>query len=231
LGIEGAVGRQSAVVLLSGGLDSATCLAIASGKYEVHALTFDYGSRHSREIESARRLAKHFKAKSHTVLGIDLGAIGASSLTDPDIPVDTHKAAGEIGKSIPTSYVPARNMTFLSLGIALAEAKCANRVFIGANSVDYSGYPDCRPEFIAAFQKAADLGTKAGAEGRGVTIEAPLIRMSKAQIIKKGAELHVPFGMTWSCYSGGEKPCGRCEACLLRQAGFREAGIDDPLGR
>lgn len=224
------MGIEGAVVLLSGGLDSATCMAIASEKYEAHALTFDYGSRHSREIESAKQLATHFKAKSHTVLRIDLGTIGSSSLTDRNIPVDTDKDAEEIGKSIPTSYVPARNMTFLSLGIALAEAKGANRVFIGANSVDYSGYPDCRPEFIAAFQNAADLGTRAGTEGRGVKIETPLLRMSKAEIIRKGAELSVPFGMTWSCYSGGEKPCGRCEACLLRLAGFREAGLDDPVG-
>jgi len=159
---------------------------------------------------------------------VELGMIGGSSLTDPDMPVD--KAPKDIGKDIPNSYVPARNLAFLSLGIALAEVAGAGRVFIGANSVDYSGYPDCRPEFIAAFQKAADAGTKAGVEGRPVKIEAPLLRLSKADIIRKGSEMRVPFGMTWSCYSGGEKACGKCESCRLRLEGFREAGLDDPIG-
>jgi len=230
MGIERAVGQQRAVVLLSGGLDSATCLAIASQKYEVHALTFDYGSRHSREIKSAKALARHYKVKSHTVLKIGMGAIGGSSLTDGSIPVPRAKSRSEIGKGIPSTYVPARNMAFLSLGVALAEAKGATRVFIGANSVDYSGYPDCRPEFIEAFQKAADMGTKAGAMGKPVRIEAPLLKLSKSDIIRKGTKLGVPYGLTWTCYSGGKKPCGRCEACILRQDGFREAGLDDPLG-
>ncbi len=230
MGIERAVGRQRAVVLLSGGLDSATCLAIATRRYETHALTFDYGNRHSREIKSAKALALHYKVKSHTILKIGMGAIGGSSLTDGSIPIHRPKSRSEIGRGIPSTYVPARNMIFLGLGIALAEARGASRVFIGANSVDYSGYPDCRPEFIEAFQKAADLGTKAGTGGRPIRIEAPLLKLSKSEIIRKGAKLGVPYGLTWTCYSGGKKPCGRCEACILRLAGFREAGLDDPLG-
>jgi 7-cyano-7-deazaguanine synthase len=229
MGIERAVGRQRAVVLLSGGLDSATCLAIAARKYEVHALTFDYGSRHSREIRSAKALALHYKVKSHTILKIGLDAIGGSSLTDGSVPVRRPKTRSEIGRGIPSTYVPARNMIFLGIGIGLAEAKGATRVFIGANSVDYSGYPDCRPEFIAAFQRAADLGTRAGTAGRPVRIEAPLLKLSKADIIRKGTELGVPYRMTWTCYTGGKEPCGKCEACLLRKAGFREAGLDDPV--
>jgi len=224
------MGIPSAVVLLSGGLDSATCMAIASRDLEVHALTFDYGSRHSREIDAARALARHFGARSHRVVKVDLGAIGGSSLTEHSIPLKGAQSPDKIGKAIPNTYVPARNMIFLGIGVALAEAVGASRVFIGANSVDYSGYPDCRPEFIAAFQRAAELGTKAGAEGNPVKIEAPLLRMSKAEIIRKGAELNVPYGLTWTCYSGGKKACGRCEACQLRLAGFREAGIRDPVG-
>lgn len=224
------MGIEGAVVLLSGGLDSATCLAIASAGYEVHALTFDYGGRHSREMEAAKALAKHFRTKSHRIVKVDLAAIGGSSLTDSTIPVKESESREGIGREIPNTYVPARNMIFLGIGVALAEAVGASRVFIGANSVDFSGYPDCRPEFIAAFQRAADLGTRAGAEGRPVRIEAPLLRMSKAEIVRKGAELGVPFGKTWTCYSGGKAACGRCEACQLRLAGFREAGIDDPVG-
>lgn len=229
MGIEKAVGQQRAVVLLSGGLDSATCLAIASKDFEVHALTFDYGSKHSREIAAAKTLAAHFKVKKHIVMKIDLAAIGGSSLTDDKIPLEKTKSAKEIGKAIPSSYVPARNLTFLSLGIALAEAVGARKVFIGANSVDYSGYPDCRPEFIAAFQKAADVGTRAGVEGKPVVIETPLLRLSKSDIIRKGAALGVPFELTWTCYAGGKKACGKCESCQLRLAGFREAGMDDPI--
>ncbi len=214
---------------MSGGLDSATCLAIASKDYEVHALTIDYGSKHSRELESAKKLAEYFKVASHRVIKVDLGIIGGSSLTDEKIALDTEKNLGEIGKEIPSSYVPARNMTFLSLAMGLAEVVGAEKIFIGANSVDYSGYPDCRPEFFESFQKTAELGTKAGVEGRPVIIESPLLRLTKAQIISKGNELKVPYELTWTCYSGGEKACGKCEACLLRLEGFREAGIDDPV--
>ncbi|MBA3046228.1 MAG: 7-cyano-7-deazaguanine synthase QueC [Candidatus Thermoplasmatota archaeon] len=229
MGIQRAVGQQRAVVLLSGGLDSATCLAIASRDHEVHALTFDYGSKHSREINAAKAIAKHFDAKSHRILKVDLAVIGGSSLTEDSIQIKEAGSVDKIGQTIPNTYVPARNMTFLSLGMALAEVVGASKLFIGANSVDYSGYPDCRPEFIAAFQGAARLGTKAGVEGRPIKIEAPLLTFSKSQIIIKGAELGVPFELTWTCYRGGEKACGKCEACQLRLAGFREAGIDDPV--
>ena len=214
---------------MSGGLDSATCLAIASQDYEVHTLTIDYGSKHSKELESARNLAEHFKVASHRIIKMNLGIIGGSSLTDENISLDTDKKLGEIGKEIPSSYVPARNMTFLSLAVGLAEVVDAEKIFIGANSVDYSGYPDCRPEFFKSFQKTAELGTKAGVEGKPVIIESPLLRLTKAQIISKGMELKVPYELTWTCYSGGEKACGKCEACLLRLEGFGEAGIDDPI--
>jgi len=223
------MGIEKAVVLLSGGLDSATCLAIASKDFEVYAITFDYGSRHSREIAAAKALAAHFKVKKHIVMGVELNAIGGSSLTDSNIPIEKAKPANEIGKAIPSSYVPARNLTFLSLGVGLAETVGARKVFIGANHVDYSGYPDCRPEFISAFQKAADLGTRAGVEGKPVLIEAPLLRLSKQEIIRKGAALGVPFELTWTCYTGGKRACGKCESCQLRLAGFREAGLDDPI--
>ncbi|MDO9538130.1 MAG: 7-cyano-7-deazaguanine synthase QueC [Thermoplasmata archaeon] len=223
------MGIQRAVVLLSGGLDSATCLALASKDYEVHALTFDYGSKHSREIDAAKAIAAHFDAKSHRILKVDLAVIGGSSLTEDTIPIKKAGSVDEIGQTIPNTYVPARNMTFLSLGMALAEVVGASKLFIGANSVDYSGYPDCRSEFIEAFQRAAELGTKTGVKGQPIKIETPLLKLSKAQIIAKGSELGVPFHLTWTCYKGGEKACGKCEACQLRLAGFREAGIDDPV--
>jgi 7-cyano-7-deazaguanine synthase len=220
---------EGAVVLLSGGMDSATCLAMACCDFKVHALTFDYGSRHSREMDAARSLAKHFGVGSHRVVKVDLAAIGGSSLTEHSIPVRKVESPDGIGRDIPNTYVPARNMIFLGMGIALAETVGASRLFIGANAIDYSGYPDCRPEFVEAFQRAADLGTKAGVEGRPIKIEAPLLRMSKADIVRKGTELGVPFEKTWTCYSGGKAACGRCEACHLRLAGFREAGKIDPI--
>ena len=202
---------------------------MASQDYEVHALTMDYGSKHSREQDSAKALAAHFNVAGHTILKVNLNAIGGSSLTDENIMLDRGKKLEEIGKEIPSSYVPARNMTFLSLAMGLAEVVEAEKIFIGANSVDYSGYPDCRPEFFESFQKTAELGTKAGVEGKPVIVEAPLLRLTKAQIISKGTELKVPYELTWTCYSGEEKACGKCEACLLRLEGFREAGIDDPV--
>lgn len=220
---------QKAVVLLSGGLDSATCLAIASRECDVHALTMDYGSRHSKEIEAAKRVADHFRVMDHLILKVGLDAIGGSSLTDRNISLDKVKNRDSIGSDIPTSYVPARNMTFLSLGVGFAEVVGAGNVYIGANSMDYSGYPDCRPEFIDAFQKVVDVGTKAGVQGHPVRIETPLLRLGKADIIRKGMELGVPYEHTWTCYSGGERACGKCEACVLRLAGFEEAGFDDPI--
>lgn len=220
---------QKAVVLLSGGLDSATCVAIASKEHDVHALTMDYGSRHSKEIEAAKRIAGHFRVMDHLILKVGLDAIGGSSLTDRNISLDKAKDKNSIGSDIPTSYVPARNMTFLSLGVGFAEVVGAGNVYIGANSMDYSGYPDCRPEFIDAFQKVVDVGTRTGVQGRPVRIETPLLRLGKAEIIRKGMELNVPYEHTWTCYSGGEKACGKCEACVLRLAGFEEAGFDDPI--
>ncbi len=220
---------EKVVVLLSGGLDSATCVAIASQGYDVYALTMDYGSRHSREIEAAKRIASHFDVMDHVILKVGLDAIGGSSLTDKNITLDMTRTLDDIGTDIPTSYVPARNMTFLSLAVGFAEVVGAGKVYIGANSIDYSGYPDCRPEFIDAFQKVVDVGTRAGVKGQPIRIEAPLLHLSKVQIIRKGAELDVPFEHTWSCYSGGEMACGKCEACVLRLAGFREAGLDDPI--
>jgi len=220
---------QKAVVLLSGGLDSATCAAIAARERTVTALTFDYGSVHSIEIDAAKTIARHLEIIDHVIVKVGLDVIGGSSLTDPEIPVDTDPTHNEIGKHIPTSYVPARNIIFLSLGVALAEVRGVDEVYIGANAVDYSGYPDCRPEFIDAFQNVIAKGTKKGVEGRPVKITTPLLQMSKADIIRKGEELGVPFELTRTCYSGGEKACGRCEACVLRLAGFEEAGFDDPI--
>ena len=220
---------QKSVVLLSGGLDSATCLAIASQENDVHALTMDYGSRHSKEIEAARRIAGHFHVVDHLILKVGLDAIGGSSLTDRNISLDKAKNKESIGLDIPTSYVSARNLTFLSLVVGFAEVVGAGKLYIGANSIDYSGYPDCRPEFIDAFQKVVDVGTRAGVQGRPVRIEAPLLRLGKADIIRKGMELGVPYEHTWTCYTGGERACGKCEACVLRLAGFEEAGFDDPI--
>ncbi len=220
---------ERAVVLLSGGLDSATCLAMACQEYEIYALTFDYGSKHSREIESAKSMARHFGVKKHNILKIDFGVIGGSSLIDKEVPDKTVTNTGDVDGGVPPSYVPARNMTFLSLGVALAEAIGASRVYIGANAIDYSGYPDCRPEFIAAFQEVVNKGTKTGIEGQPVKIVAPLLNMSKSDIVIKGRELGVPFKNTWTCYIGGDKACGKCEACVLRLKGFKEAGFDDPL--
>lgn len=213
-------------MLLSGGLDSATCLAIACQDHAVHALTFDYGSRHSREIESAKAIAERMGVTDHSIIKVGLDVIGGSSLTDEGIGIDQ---SGGTTSDIPTSYVPARNIIFLSLGVAMAEKVGAGEVYIGANVIDYSGYPDCRPEFIEAFQQAIVKGTKTGVEGKGVIIVAPLLSMSKAQIIKKGIELGVPYELTWTCYAGGDRACGKCEACLLRLKGFEEAGLIDPI--
>jgi 7-cyano-7-deazaguanine synthase len=217
---------ERAVVLLSGGLDSATCLAMACLDREVHALTFDYGSRHSREIEAAKAIAARLGVKDHRVVKVSLDVIGGSSLTDADIQIER---GGLAKNDIPTSYVPARNIIFLSLGVALAETVEAGEVYIGANVIDYSGYPDCRPEFIEAFQQAILKGTKTGIEGEGVIIIAPLLSLSKSQIIKKGLELGVPYELTWTCYAGREKACGKCDACAIRLRGFEGAGIPDPI--
>jgi 7-cyano-7-deazaguanine synthase len=217
-----------AVVLLSGGIDSATVLAHALSRgYEVTTLSFDYGQRHSRELESAGKIAEHFGVK-HVVVTVDLRAIGGSALTS-QIAVPERRSPEEIGSEIPVTYVPARNMIMLSIAAGLAEVVDADRIFYGANAIDYSGYPDCRPEFVRAMERAINLGTKRGVEGREVRVEAPLITLTKAEIIRLGHELSVPFELTWSCYRGGEKACGRCDSCILRLKGFMEAGFEDPL--
>ncbi len=211
-------------------MDSATALAIAKADgLEVIALTFDYGQRHRREIEAARKVAKHFGVRDHRVVALDLGAIGGSALTDAHIKVPEQRSLEEIGQGIPATYVPARNTILLSYALGLAEATGSKAVYIAANSVDYSGYPDCRPEFFRAFQEVARLGTKRGVEGDAIEIRAPLIAMSKADIVRKGEELKVPWRLTWSCYKGGESACGVCDSCQLRLKGFREAGVKDPL--
>ena len=223
---------KRAVVLASGGLDSTTIMAIAKHEgYDIYALSFDYGQRHKLELEAAKTVADCFGAKKHLILRLDLDAIGGSALTD-DIPVPHGRGLDEIGSGgIPITYVPARNTIFLSYALAWAEVLVAMDIFIGVNALDFSGYPDCRPEYIKAFQKMANLATKAGVEGNSVTIHTPIINMTKAQIIKKGVSLGVDYGITHSCYNptGDGKPCGRCDSCLLRKKGFEEAGVSDPL--
>ncbi len=217
---------KRAVVLVSGGLDSATCLAMARAEgYACHTLSFDYGQRHRAELEAAQRVARALGAVEHKVIGIDLGGIGGSALTDPDIAVPESP-----GEGIPVTYVPARNTVFLSLALGWAEVLEAREIFIGVNAVDYSGYPDCRPEFIAAFEKMANLATKAGVEGRPFSIRTPLIDMTKAEIIRAGVALGVDYGLTVSCYSADEagRACGRCDSCRLRAQGFEAAGVSDP---
>jgi 7-cyano-7-deazaguanine synthase len=219
-----------AIVLLSGGLDSATCLldAMAEG-FEVHALSFDYGQRHVIELERARALARFYKVREHRVVRLDLPARGASALTDPSQAVPRHALGKE---PIPITYVPARNTLFLAHALSWAEAIGAEAIFIGANALDYSGYPDCRPEFLEAFERAANLGTRAGVEGAlRFTMRAPLLQMTKAQIVRRAADLGLEFSLTSSCYDPAAhgQPCGACDACLLREKGFREAGIIDPV--
>ena len=221
---------SKAVCLLSGGLDSATCLAYARREgYECYALSFDYGQRHRVELDAAARVAACLGAARHVVARISLDAFGGSALT-ADIPVPKGRSPADMGHGIPVTYVPARNTIFLSFSLAWAEVLESSDIFIGVNALDYSGYPDCRPEFIEAYQRMANLATKAGVEGRTrLTIHTPLIQLSKAQIVKLGRELGVPFGLTHSCYDplpGGDA-CGQCDACLLRRKGFEEAGIED----
>lgn len=216
---------MKAVVLLSGGLDSAvTAFSARADGSVIYALTIDYGQRHKREIESAKKIAKAASAVEHKIIKIDLASFGGSALTDEKIKVP--KAGGE---GIPATYVPARNTIMLSLALAYAEVAGADRIYAGMNAVDYSGYPDCRPEYIKAFQELAYLATKRAVEGAITTIKTPLISMTKAEIIKMGAKLGVPFELTWSCYRGGEKACGRCDSCMLRLKGFKEAGFTDPI--
>lgn len=222
---------KHAVVLLSGGLDSTTTLAIARAQeYECYALSFDYGQRHRREIEAARKVAKAAGAKEHRVVKIDQSIFSGSALTD-DIDVPKARSEKEMRVGIPVTYVPARNTIFLAHALAWAETIPAGHIFIGANAVDYSGYPDCRPEFIALFETLANLATKAGAEGARLQIHAPLIQMSKADIVRKAVELGVDLSSTHSCYdpTPDGRACGKCDSCHLRLKGFREAGVKDPI--
>ncbi|NDB15570.1 MAG: 7-cyano-7-deazaguanine synthase QueC [Gammaproteobacteria bacterium] len=218
--------RARAVVLLSGGLDSATVLALAIEQgFETHALSVHYGQRHSSELDAASRIARSLGTREHRVMGVDLAGIGGSALTDPAIAVPMTPSAG-----IPSTYVPARNTLMLSLALGWAEVLGADAIFIGVNAVDYSGYPDCRPEFIAAFAQLARLGTRAGVEGAAVRIEAPLVHLSKADIIREGVRLGVDYGLTVSCYQADVegRACGRCDSCRLRREGFVAAGVPDP---
>ncbi|MDH3365261.1 MAG: 7-cyano-7-deazaguanine synthase QueC [Thermoplasmata archaeon] len=219
-----------AIVLLSGGLDSTTALAIAAEKgYGIVALTFDYGQRHDREVESARRVAEHYGVKRHIVIDLDIGGYLSSSLTDASQEVPTDGLVRDGPAGIPNTYVPGRNMVFLSLAAAIAEGIGAESVFVAANAVDYSGYPDCTPEFLEAFQETLAVGTKRGVEGRPVRVDAPLLRLSKAEIVREAVRLDAPLDLTWSCYRGGNKACGVCDSCRLRLNGFKEAGESDPL--
>ncbi|HEX9289664.1 MAG TPA: 7-cyano-7-deazaguanine synthase QueC [Anaeromyxobacteraceae bacterium] len=219
-----------AVVLLSGGLDSSTCLAIAARDgFEVHALSVDYGQRHRGELERARRVARALGAAGHRVVRVDLSAFGGSALTDASIAVPKGRSPRAMATGIPVTYVPARNTVLLALALANAETLGAEDVYVGVNAIDYSGYPDCRPEFIHAFERLARVATKAGVEGRPLRIRAPLLRLSKAGIIRLGTKLGVPYRLTMSCYDPVRgRACGRCDACELRRKGFAEAGVPDP---
>ena len=223
---------RKAVCLLSGGLDSATCLGVARRDgFDCYALSFDYGQRHAIELSAAARVAQHFHVTEHKVAKIDLRVFGASALT-ADLTVPKHHSVDEIGTGIPITYVPARNTIFLSFAMAWAEVLESSDIFIGVNAIDYSGYPDCRPEFIASFEQMANLATKAAVEGRTrLRIHTPLAQLNKAGIVRLGAEVALDFALTHSCYDPeeGGRPCGQCESCLLRRKGFSEAGIPDPL--
>ena len=223
---------REAIVLLSGGLDSATCLLLAREEgFETRALSFDYGQRHAVELERARAIAARYGAREHRVARLDFPGKGASALTDPSLPVPRHGLGRD---EIPITYVPARNTLFLAHAVAWAEIVGAANIFIGANALDYSGYPDCRPEFLEAFERMANLGTKAGVEGRlEFRVRAPLLKMTKAEIVTRAAGLGLDFSLTSSCYQPGPagEPCGACDSCLLREKGFREAGLVDPTRR
>jgi len=223
---------RRAVCLVSGGLDSATALAYARREgFECCALTFDYGQRHRRELDAAELVARALGATRHITLRIGLDVFGGSALT-AKLDVPKHRSVQEMGSGIPVTYVPARNTIFLSCALAWSETLDAEDIFLGVNAVDYSGYPDCRPEYLEAFERMAHLATKAGVEGRArVRIHAPLLRLTKAEIVKLGNELGLDFGLTWSCYDPcpNGRPCGACDSCLLRARGFEEAGVEDPL--
>lgn len=222
---------KKAVIILSGGLDSTVCMSIArQEEYALFPLTFFYGQRHSKEVEQAKKVAQFYKCSSHLV--VDIGFfkdIGQSALTSDDFNVPISRGFGEMEKDIPITYVPFRNAVFLSMATGYAESIQAERIYIGVNALDYSGYPDCRPQFIRAFQEAVNQGTAASDKGTQIKIEAPLINLTKAEIVKIGVQNNAPLHLTTSCYQGGEKACGQCDSCLLRLKGFREAGLKDPI--
>ena len=218
--------KKKAIILLSGGLDSSTCLAMAQSQdYDCYALSFSYGQKHSSELQAAKLIVENSDVKLHKIINLDLGSFGGSALTDETLAVPEDETSG-----IPITYVPARNTVFLSVALAWAEVLEADAIFAGVNAVDYSGYPDCRPEYIEAFQKMADLATKAGIEGKGVKIKTPLLHLTKVEIIKKGYELGVDYSMTVSCYQADEngKACGVCDSCRIRSLAFENASVDDP---
>ncbi len=224
--MSGDVEHKLAVVLVSGGLDSATVLAIARKQgFECFALTVDYGQRHRLELDAARQVSTALGAVEHRIVAVDLHQFGGSALTDPDVPVPDQPSVG-----IPSTYVPARNTVFLALALSWAETLSARELFIGANAVDYSGYPDCRPAFIAAFEALANVATRTGVEGGEIRVRAPLLHMSKAEIIRQGVRLGIDYSMTLSCYQPDRdgNPCGVCDSCRLRAKGFQEAGVEDP---
>jgi 7-cyano-7-deazaguanine synthase len=219
---------RGSVVLLSGGMDSATCLALAAAREPpVHALTVLYGQRHDREVRSARALARHYAVTSHSVLTVPVGPLLDSALTRRTARLPRTARPGP--QRIPATYVPARNTILLALALGVAESHRSRAIYLGVNAIDYSGYPDCRPEYLRAFSRLARLATRVGVEeGWAPTIRAPLLRLGKGEIVRWGERLGVPWRLTWSCYAGGRSPCGRCDSCRLRAKGFRDAGVDDP---
>jgi len=221
---------KKAVCLISGGLDSCVTANIAKNKgFEIYAITFDYGQKHRKEINCAKKIAQSVDAKKHIIFKININEFGGSSLTDESLDTELDHELSDIGKEIPITYVPGRNTVFLSIALSYAEAIDAGSIFIGVTATDYSGYPDCRPEFIKAFQKVVNIATKKGVEGKIIKINAPVLNLKKSDIIKKGKELNACFQNTWSCYVGEKKACGRCDSCLLRLKGFKESGFKDPI--
>lgn len=221
---------KKAVCLISGGLDSCVTAYIAKNEgYDIYTLTILYGQRHKKEVLNAKKIADSLKSKKHMIFNINLSVFGGSSLTSKFLKIEKNNKLEDIGKKIPNTYVPARNTIFLSIALAYAETIKADAIFIGATAIDYSGYPDCRPEYFKVFQELANIATKIGSEDKKIHIKTPLLNMSKSDIIKKGFELNAPLEKTWSCYSGEKKACGKCDSCQLRLKGFKEIGKKDPL--